>query len=475
MNYKKTKIICTIGPASEAESVMKEMFKNGMNVGRINMSHGNHVEHKQRIETFRQVRDELGIEGAVLLDTKGPEIRVGTFENGYVELKDGEEFVLTTDEIVGDFRRCSITYNRLPAEVVKGTTILLDDGKLELIVIDIRGANIICKVLHGGMLSDRKGVNVPSVKLSMEYLSEKDIKDILFGISMDVDYIAASFVRKAEDVLAIRNLLKENDGDQIGIISKIESNEGIENLEEILKVSDGIMIARGDMGVEIAFEKLPAIQKKIIRRCMESGKIAVTATQMLESMISNPVPTRAEITDVANAIFDGTGAIMLSGETAAGRYPVEAVSAMSRIAMQAERDISHIGQSIDLHREINYADVTNAVGHSACTLAADIRSSAIMAITKTGYTALQMSKFRPNTPILAMTPYISTFHKMALVWGVAPIITSYGSGLEDLVNICIEKAQGAGFLSTGDKVVMSMGLPLDIPGNTNIIRVEEVK
>ena len=335
---RKTKIVCTLGPSSSDEKTMEAMLKAGMNVVRLNFSHGTHEEHKKTIEKFRHVRDSLKMPAAVLLDTKGPEIRTGNFARGEETLEDGQTFTLTTETIEGDKERASVTYKDLPKEVVPGDTVLINDGK---IVIKVTGTNekeVTGTVIHGGKISNHKGINLPNVKLNMQYISPQDREDILFGIRNDVDYIAASFVRSAKDVLEIKKLLAENGGKEIKVIAKIESTQGIENFEEILEASDGIMVARGDLGVEVAYEKLPGIQKRFIRRCVQSGKIAITATQMLESMITSPIPTRAEITDVANAVFDGTTAVMLSGETAAGRYPVEAVSAMAKIAKQAEDD-----------------------------------------------------------------------------------------------------------------------------------------
>lgn len=471
---KKTKIICTIGPSSEDKETLRRLLMGGMNVARINCSHGTHEEHRKKIENFREVRDELGISGAVLLDTKGPEIRVKNFKNVVELLEDEQEFLLTPKEIEGDHNRVSVTYKRLAQEVVPGNIILIDDGKISMQVKSIVGEDVLCQVIHGGKVSNHKGINIPDVRLSMDYISPADVEDLLFGIDMEVDYVAASFVRNKQDIEALRDLLGSNGGENIRIIAKIESNEGLENFEDILKVSNGIMIARGDMGVEIPFERLPGIQKEIITRGLQAGKTTITATQMLESMIEKPSPTRAEITDVANAVFDGTGAVMLSGETAAGKFPVEALEAMNKIILQAEKDVLKEERKVPLLHDMNYLDVTNAVGHSACTLAKDIKAAAIMAITKTGYTARRMSKFRPLTPIVALTPYTKTYHQMALEWGVTPLKVSYKDSLEALMTHCINEAKSSGILKFGEKVVISAGLPLDIPGNTNIIRVEKV-
>lgn len=472
---KKTKVICTVGPSSEKEDTLRKLLLAGMNVARINCSHGSHEEHRSKIETFRKVRDELGMPAAVLLDTKGPEIRLGTFKGGKAFIKEGQSFILTTKAVDGDENISHVKYERLPQEIMVGDSVLIDDGKITLRVLEVKDRDIICQVINGGMVSNNKGVNLPDVSLSMDYISEADHADLLFGIEMDVDYVAASFVRNRDDVITLRKLLVENGGEKIKIISKIESTEGLENFEEILKESDGIMIARGDMGVEVPFQRLPGIQKNIIRRCLQSGKLAITATQMLESMIENPSPTRAEITDVANAVFDGTSAIMLSGETAAGSYPVEAVAAMNKIAMQAEDDMPKNLNATQNYREMNSEDVTNAVGHSACTLAGDIKAGAIMAITKTGYTARRMSKFRPNTPIVGLTAYEKTFHQLALEWGVIPSIIDRHDDLEEIISKGISRLLETDVIEAGDKVVISCGMPLDVPGNTNIIRVETAR
>lgn len=470
---RKTKIVCTLGPSSSDEKTMEAMLKAGMNVVRLNFSHGTHEEHKKTIEKFRHVRDSLKMPAAVLLDTKGPEIRTGNFARGEETLEDGQTFTLTTETIEGDKERASVTYKDLPKEVVPGDTVLINDGK---IVIKVTGTNekeVTGTVIHGGKISNHKGINLPNVKLNMQYISPQDREDILFGIRNDVDYIAASFVRSAKDVLEIKKLLAENGGKEIKVIAKIESTQGIENFEEILEASDGIMVARGDLGVEVAYEKLPGIQKRFIRRCVQSGKIAITATQMLESMITSPIPTRAEITDVANAVFDGTTAVMLSGETAAGMYPVEAVSAMAKIAKQAEDDQPKVPARNMIWHEMNATDTTNAVGHAACTLAKDINATALMAITKTGYTASRMSKFRPDMLIIGSTPYKKTYHQLSLIWGVSPMMAEYRYDIEELFHHSAERAIEEGMIEEGDMLVISAGMPVDVPGNTNIIRVIE--
>lgn len=469
---RKTKIVCTIGPASKERETLRKMLEAGMNVARVNFSHGTHKDHKETIETFRSVRDELGVPAAVLLDTRGPEIRIKDFKNGQEVLDDGQRFTITTREIMGTKEIVSVTYKDFPKEVNVGNLVLINDGKIVIKVEETTDTDVKGLVIHGGKISNHKGINLPNVNLNMKYMSEQDRKDILFGIEHDVDYIAASFVRSAKDVMTIRKLLDENGGQEIRVIAKIESTQGIENFEEILQIADGIMVARGDMGVEVAYEKLPGIQKRFIKRCVQSGKIVITATQMLESMITSPMPTRAEITDVANAVFDGTSAVMLSGETAAGQYPVEAVSTMAKIAKQAEEDMPRKEM---IWHEMDVMDVTNAVGHAACTLAKDIQAGAIMAITKTGYTARRMSKFHPDIMVIGATPYEKTYHQLSLIWGVCPIIANYRFDIEDLFSHCARKAIRAGLIKTGDKVVISAGLPVDVPGNTNIIRVVEAE
>lgn len=472
---KKTKIVCTIGPASRDADTMREMLEAGMNVARLNFSHGTHEEHRKTIETFRRVRDEQDRPAAILLDTKGPEIRLGDFENGSEILEEGDEFTLTSEECPGTKERVSTTYKALPSQVSLGTSILIDDGRVRLRVAGTTGDEVRCIVVNGGKVSNRKGVNIPNQSLDLEYISEADRQDILFGIEMDVDYVAASFVRSGADVKVLRSLLNENGGDRIKIISKIENTEGIENFKEILALSDGIMIARGDMGVEVDFEKLPGIQKKFIKECCKAGKTVITATQMLESMTHSPAPTRAEITDVANAVFDGTSAVMLSGESAAGDYPVETVKAMAKIVSQAEEDAEEVNQYKFLEVETNDRDVSNAMGHAACTTAHDIKASAIVAITTSGYTAEMMAKYKPVEPIIAATPDSKTYHQQALTRGVYPVLTQRSSNWNDLMEKAIEGAERMKFVKKGDCIVLSAGMPLQVPGTTNLIRVKTIE
>ena len=472
---KKTKIVCTIGPASRDADTMREMLEAGMNVARLNFSHGTHEEHRKTIETFRRVRDEQDRPAAILLDTKGPEIRLGDFENGSEILEEGDEFTLTSEECPGTKERVSTTYKALPSQVSLGTSILIDDGRVRLRVAGTTEDEVRCIVVNGGKVSNRKGVNIPNQSLDLEYISEADRQDILFGIEMDVDYVAASFVRSGADVKVLRSLLNENGGDRIKIISKIENTEGIENFKEILALSDGIMIARGDMGVEVDFEKLPGIQKKFIKECCKAGKTVITATQMLESMTHSPAPTRAEITDVANAVFDGTSAVMLSGESAAGDYPVETVKAMAKIVSQAEEDAEEVNQYKFLEVETNDRDVSNAMGHAACTTAHDIKASAIVAITTSGYTAEMMAKYKPVEPIIAATPDSKTYHQQALTRGVYPVLTQRSSNWNDLMEKAIEGAERMKFVKKGDCIVLSAGMPLQVPGTTNLIRVKTIE
>ncbi len=472
---KKTKIVCTLGPASRDEETMREMLKAGMNVARLNFSHGAHEEHRKTIETFRRVRNQLGIPAAVLLDTKGPEIRIRDFVNGSETLEAGDTFVLTSEDCEGSREKVSTTYKALPSQVERGTRILIDDGRIKMEVTDTTDTDVVCRVVEGGVIKSRKGVNIPNKSLDLEYISEADRNDILFGIEMDVDYIAASFVRSGDDVSELRKLLRENGGEGIKIISKIENMEGIHNFREILELSDGIMVARGDMGVEVAFEKLPGIQKKFIKECCRAGKPVITATQMLESMTNSTSPTRAEITDVANAVFDGTSAVMLSGESAAGQYPVETVAAMAKIVCQAEQDAEDVNQYKFLEVETDEKDIANAIGHAACTTAKDLKARAIIAVTTSGYTAEMMSKYKPVQTIIAATPRIKTYHQQALTRGVVPMLTEFSNDWDSLMDTVTCEARRAGFVRSGDTVVYSAGMPLQVSGTTNLIMVKTVE
>lgn len=471
---RRTKIICTLGPASRDERVMKDMLKSGMNVARLNFSHGDHEYHRETIELFRKVRDEMKIPAALMLDTKGPEIRVKNFVGGKAVLKEGNKFVLTTNEVDGSSEKVSITYKDLPPQLKKGDHVLIDDGRLLLTVDSCTKTDIICSVVIGGEISNHKGINIPNVHLDMPYLSPTDESDLKFGVEQGVDFVAASFVRNKEDVIALRKFIDYYGGRDIRIISKIENIEGIDNFNEILEHSDGIMVARGDMGVEVEYERLPGIQKKFIRKCYRSGKMVITATQMLESMIHSHNPTRAEITDVANAVFDGTSAVMLSGETAAGDHPALVVKVMAKIVEQAEKDAFDMDVYRGIKYDIDETDLTNAICDAACTTAKDLNARAIIAVTKSGYTARRVSKFRPPEPIVASTPDIKTYHQLALSWGVFPVLALPQSDQEKLFDHAIDCAKQIDIVSAGDTVVITAGVPLSIAGNTNIIKVQTV-
>ena len=475
MTTKKTKIVCTLGPASSSEEVIEKMLKNGMNVARFNFSHGTHEYHKELMETFKKVRDRLKLSAGIMLDTKGPEIRIGEMGGGSAMIEKGNEFILTTDAVVGDENRAPISYADLPLQLSPGQRILMDDGKLILEVKSTTSTDIICTVLEGGILKTHKSVNVPNTHLNMPYISEKDEADLLFGIEMGVDFIAASFVRTADDVIALRKFVDFHGGHDIGIISKIENIEGINNFDAILRHSDGIMVARGDMGVEVSFEKLPGLQKKFIRKCYQSGKMVITATQMLESMINNYSPTRAEITDVANAVFDGTSAVMLSGETTIGVNPVRVVEVMSKIVAQAEKDAFEMNAYGDMSYSSARGDVTGAICDAACTTARDLHAKAVIAVTKSGDTARGVSKYRPFEHIVAATPEIKTFHQLSLSWGVIPVHSIMQKDADALFRHAIDCAKQIDLVSPGDIVVITSGIPVTISGTTNILKVDTVK
>ncbi|MCI5604449.1 MAG: pyruvate kinase [Clostridia bacterium] len=470
---RKTKIVCTMGPATESEEVLRDLILAGMDVARINFSHGTHDEAREKISKIKKVREELDAPVAILLDTKGPEIRIKDFKNGKVELKEGQKFTLCTDDVEGDETRVSITYNDLPKDVKAGTHILIDDGLIDMEVISIKSNRIVCEVKNGGVISNKKGVNVPNVSLSMPYMSQKDIDDILFGIEQDVDFIAASFVRSADDVMEVKHLLERNGGSDINIIAKIENAEGVENIDSIIRASHGIMVARGDMGVEIDMQDLPVIQKQLIKKTYRAGKVVITATQMLDSMIRNPRPTRAETTDVANAIYDGTSAIMLSGETAIGKYPVETVKTMASIAERTENDIDYIRRLARMEFD-SRMDVTNAISHATCTTAHDLGASAIIALTYSGGTAMQLSKFRPQCPIIAPTLSVKARRQLNLSWGVIPIMSETRSNTDELFDHAVECAQTTGLVKNGDLVVITGGAPMGVAGTTNIMKVHLV-
>ena len=466
---RRTKIVCTLGPATEDYAVLKNMVRAGMNVARLNFSHSTYDDHKRRIDMVKRARKELGMPVAILLDTKGPEIRIKTFKDGKVELKKGDKFTLTTREVEGDEKCVSVTYEDLPKYVKKGARILVNDGLIELSVDSISSTDIITTVMNDGHLSDRKSINLPDTFIDMPYLSDADRADIEFGIAQDVDYIAMSFVRSVEDVRIVKRLLNEHDANNIQLIAKIENRSGVENVMSILAECDGVMVARGDMGVEIPFEELPGIQKDLISRCYRQGKKVITATQMLESMISNPRPTRAEISDVANAVYDGSSAIMLSGETAAGNFPVEAVRTMATIAERAECGINYKKRFRTLDPEIK--TVTDAVSHSTCAAAFDLDAKAIIAVTQSGYTARLVSKFRPLQAIVAATPEQKTYHQLSMSWGVHPVIALDQKDTDSLFRHAIDCAKQIDAVAKGDTAVITGGVPLNVNGTTNTLKV----
>lgn len=472
---RKTKIVCTIGPATDDDKVLREMMLAGMNVARFNFSHGDYEIHKRRFEQVVRLRDELGIPVATMLDTRGPEIRLGKFvDDKPVEIFDGDTFTLTTEDIPCTAERASITFKGLPADVSVGTRILINDGVIELKAEKITASDIVCKVISGGTLSNNKGVNVPGVELSMPYLSERDMNDLEFGSKMGYDFIAASFVRSSADINYLKKFTKSLGWGTPRIIAKIENMDGVNNIDEIIEAADGIMVARGDMGVEIPFEQIPAIQKEIIEKGYLAGKQVITATQMLESMITNPRPTRAEITDVANAIYDGTSAIMLSGETAAGKHPVEAVRTMALIAETTENAINYIGR-LSKRPISTVKNRTNAISHAAVTTAHDIEAKAVITVTKSGSTARNLSKFRPACMIIGCTPNETVLRQMSMSWGVYPVFMDEKENTDELFDCAVKAAESAGYISKGDVVVLTAGIPLGVAGTTNMIKVDEVE
>ena len=473
-HMRKTKIVCTLGPTSNTYETIKALVQGGMNVARFNFSHGTHDSHLEIFKILSRVRNEMGISLATILDTKGPEIRLRTFAGGPVFLKAGDAFTLTTREVAGDQSIVSISYKELPRDLGSQTRILIADGLVELRVEGKNDTDIFTRVVSSGQISNRKGVNVPGVRFSMPFISEQDKSDLLFGIRTGFDYVAASFVRTREDVDELRALLDQNGGRHVRIISKIENAEGVEHIDEIIKASDAVMIARGDMGVEIAFEEIPILQKRIIRAATMAGRQVITATQMLESMVINPRPTRAEITDVANAIYDGTSATMLSGETAGGAHPVEAVQTMARIAERTERDINYGKRFYERSTLEATLSVTDAISHATCLIAYSLHAAAIITVTKSGTTAKMISRFRPEMPIIACTPEASTYRQLSLSWGVTPVTI----GEEQVTDVLFDQAVNAslrtGLIKQGDLVVLTAGVPLAMSGTTNLIKVVRV-
>lgn len=472
---RKTKIVCTIGPASEDVQMLSSLMDAGMNVARLNMSHGSYDEQRPRIEHIKRLRREKNIPLAIMLDTKGPEVRTGVLKEGKVTLTDGDMFVLTSREVEGDAKAVSVTYPALCTHVKQGTRILVDDGLIGLEVLRVEGGtDIVCRVVEGGVLGGKKGVSVPGVDLEIPAISQKDREDILFGIENGIDLIAASFISHASDVMFIRKLLEDNGGENIQVFSKIENRLGVDNFDEILKVSDGIMIARGDLGVEVDMEEVPVLQKAFTRKCNIAGKPVITATQMMDSMMRNPRPTRAEANDVANSIMDGTDAIMLSGETASGKYPLEAIGAMRRIANYVEErfsfkrmaqlhDVSETGRSL-----------TNAVSYACYTMALDLNAAAIITPTRGGFTARLVAKYRPSCHLVATTDEERTYHQLGVVWGVQPVHMPSSSNTDDMVQSSVDAVRDAGFLSDGDIAIITAGVPTGVSGTTNLIKVHVV-
>ena len=469
---RKTKIICTLGPSTDQEGVLRELVANGMNVARFNFSHGSHEEHLGRFEKLKAIREELGKPVAALLDTKGPEIRLKDFKNGTEMLEAGQTFTLTTRDVEGTKEICSITYKDLPQDVQPGGTIMLDDGLIKLQIVTVNDTDIVCKVLNSGKIKNKKGVNVPGVHLSMPYMSQRDRDDIIFGAQQGFDFIAASFVRTAQDVYDIRNLLNEYDSD-IRIIAKIENREGVNNIDSILAAADAVMVARGDLGVEIDFTELPGIQKNIIERSFSFGKPIVTATQMLDSMIVNPRPTRAEISDVANAIYDGTSAIMLSGETAAGAYPVEALKTMSAIAERTEQEGFHL-RSRTMDFNPGKISVSDATAHAACLTARDVNAAAIVTVSESGTTARLLSKYRPQQPIIACVMREQVQRQLSLSWGITPLMMSLAHSTDELIEMSTALAKENGYLHNGELAVVTAGVPVGVSGTTNMIKIHMV-
>ncbi|ACT03098.1 MULTISPECIES: pyruvate kinase [unclassified Paenibacillus] len=470
---RKAKIVCTIGPSSESLENTKKLIKAGMNVARLNFSHGDFEEHGNRIKNIGIANKELGTSVAILLDTKGPEIRLGKLKEEPIELVAGERVALTTEEILGDINRVPITYDNLPNDVSVGSTILIDDGLIGLTVEEVQGTEIICRINNSGQIKSKKGVNVPGVAISLPGITEKDANDIIFGIEMGIDFVAASFVRKASDVLEIRELLERHNASHIQIISKIENQQGVDNLDEILEVSDGLMVARGDLGVEIPAEEVPLVQKTMIEKCNRAGKPVITATQMLDSMQRNPRPTRAEASDVANAIFDGTDAIMLSGETAAGKYPVEAVTTMSRIAERAEAALEY-REIFTKQANAQKTSVTEAISQAVAVSALDLNAAAIVTSTQSGFTARMVSKYRPKAPIIAVTNDEKVMRRLALIWGVKPVLGEIAETTDAMFENAVDGARSTGLISLGDTIVITAGVPVGRAGTTNLIKIHHV-
>ena len=470
---RKTKIICTLGPAVDSEDMIRTLIRSGMDAARFNFSHGSHPEHLARLNRLKAVRDTMGRPVATILDTKGPEIRIKSFATKTVTLEAGEPFTLTTDDIVGGQERVSVTYPKLHQELTPGQQVLIDDGLVAIRVDRIEGCDIRCTVENGGTLSANKSIHIPGVHIQLPALTEKDVADIRFGVENDFDYIAASFVRRAADVEAVRQVLHDCGGDAVKIIAKIENQEGVDNVDEILAAADGIMVARGDLGVEIPAAKVPILQKQMIRKGLQAGKPVITATQMLDSMMRNPRPTRAEVSDVANAVFDGTGCVMLSGETAGGKYPVEALTAMVTIVTEAEQSIDYWRQ-FQKQRIIPASNINDAITHTCCLTAMDLNAKAILAATSSGRTARMICRFRPACPVAALTMHEKVRRQLAICWGVIPFLTGEVNSTDRIFSLSAEVARKEGLVRNGDTVVITAGVPLGKSGSTNLLKAQVI-
>ena len=470
---RKTKIICTLGPAVSDEESLRKLILGGMDAARFNFSHGSHEEHLERLQVLRRLRDELGLPVATILDTKGPEIRIKAFAGGAVELQEGDLFTLTTEDVSGDETRVSVTYENLHRELSPGCRVLLDDGLIELEVAEVTGRNIACTVKTGGVLSNNKSINIPDGNIHLPSLTARDEADIVFGVEHEFDFIAASFVRSREDVEAIRHVLKRHGGEDIQIIAKIENQAGVRNLDEILEAADGIMVARGDLGVEIPIQTVPALQKRMIRDSVMQGKVVITATQMLDSMIRNPRPTRAEVSDVANAVFDGTSCVMLSGETASGKYPQESLRQMVETVLAAEQAIDYWKRFRDTDFALD-GTITNAMSHTGCLAAMDLNAAAITVATQSGHTARMVARFQPACPIAAITMTERVRRQLNLSWGVAPYLSGTVDSTDRIFSLCADCARKEGLVTEGDKVVVVAGVPLGRTGSTNLVKVQVV-
>ena len=471
---RKTKIICTLGPAVDSEEMIVALIKGGMNGARFNFSHGSHPEHLERLNRLKAVRDRMGCPVATILDTKGPEIRIKTFETKTVELTAGETFTLTVDDVTGTAQRVSVTYPKLNQEVTPGQVILIDDGLVAIRVQEIKGSDIVCEVENGGTLSANKSINIPGAHIQLPALTEKDVADIRFGVENDFDFIAASFVRRAADVEAVRQVLRDCGGDEVKIIAKIENQEGVDNIDDILAAADGIMVARGDLGVEIPAARVPALQKQMIRKGLQAGKPVITATQMLDSMIRNPRPTRAEVSDVANAVYDGTSCVMLSGETAGGKYPTEALEAMLEIVTEAEGSIDY-WKRFQKQLVVTASNINDAITHTCCLTARDLNASAILTATSSGRTARMICRFRPACPVAALTMQEKTRRQLAICWGVVPFLTGEVNSTDRIFSLTSEVAVKEGLVQAGDTVVITAGVPLGKSGSTNLIKAQVVE